>query len=168
MSFFLRLLFLWFHRSFCCSVLLFVLLLFWKQNQLDLFHHRLVWLRFLTEKFFPDQKTFQHYNRRDEENNRSLLSSNLSWFLFWNFWMSDQFILQLHFLSPCLLLSFSLIFKAIFLENSTGKLCSHQEIYPGFLIAFVCKNRNSTFFFLPIFSKFSNLFICTSPISKKS
>ena len=58
--------------------------------------------------------------------------------------------------------------KQHFLEISTRKLCSHQEIYPGFLIAVVCKNRNSTFFFLPIFSKFSNLFIYTSPTSKKS
>ena len=57
--------------------------------------------------------------------------------------------------------------KQPLLEISTRKLCSHQEIYPGFLIAFVCKNRNSTFFFLPNFSKFSNLFKYTSPISKK-
>ena len=58
--------------------------------------------------------------------------------------------------------------KQPFLEISTRNLCSHQENYPGFLIVFVLKNRNSTFFFLPIFSKFSNLFIYTSPLSKKS
>ena len=49
----------------------------------------------------------------------------------------------------CLLLYFSLIFKAFFLEKSTGKLCSHQEIYPGILIAFVCKKTNN-----PLFSSF--------------
>ena len=54
--------------------------------------------------------------------------------------------------------------KQPFREISTRKLCSHQEILPSFLVAFVCKNRNSTFFFLPIFSKFSNLFIYTSTI----
>ena len=58
--------------------------------------------------------------------------------------------------------------KQPFLEFSTRKLCSHQEIYPGFLVAFVCKNRNSIFFFLPVFSKSSNLFIYNSPISKKN
>ena len=58
--------------------------------------------------------------------------------------------------------------KQHFLEISTRKLCSHQEIHPGFLVAFVCKNRNSTTFFLPHFSKFSNLSIYTSPISKKN
>ena len=57
--------------------------------------------------------------------------------------------------------------KQPFLEISTRKLCSHQEIYPGFLIAFVCKIRNCTFIFLPHFSKFSNLFIYYSPFSKK-
>ena len=57
--------------------------------------------------------------------------------------------------------------KQPFLEMSTRKLCSHQEIYPGFLVAFVCKNRNSIFFFLLVFSKSSNLFIYNSPISKK-
>ena len=57
--------------------------------------------------------------------------------------------------------------KQPFLEFSTRKLCSHQEIYPGFLVAFVCKNRNSILFFLPVFSKSSNLFIYNTPISKK-
>ena len=131
-------------------------------------------LIFLIENsFFSNQKTFQHYNRRDEENDRSLLSSKLFWFLFWVFWRSDHFFaiafvesLFATVLSYCNFLTATV--KQPFLEISTSKLCSHQEIHPGFLVAFVCKNRKSTFFFLPIFSKFSNLFIYTSPIKKKS
>ena len=97
---------------------------------------------------------------------------NLFWILFWVFWMSDHFFaIAFHeslfatVLSYCNFLTATV--KQPFLEISTRKLCSHQEIYPGFLISFVCKNQNSIFFFLPIFSKFSNLFIYTSPISKK-
>ena len=126
----------------------------------------------IEESFFSTQKTFQHYNRRDEENDRSLLSSKIFWFLFWFFWMSDHFFaiafletLFATLISYCNFLTATV--KRPFLEFSTRKLCSHPEIYPGFLVAFVCKNRNSIFFFLPVFSKSSNLFIYNSPISKK-
>ena len=131
-------------------------------------------LIFLIEKsFFSNQKTFQPYNRRDEENDRNLLSSKLFWFLFWFFWMSYRFfaIAFLESLFATVLSDYNFLTATVkqpFLEISTRNICSHQENYPGFLIVFVLKNRNSTFFFLPIFSKFSNLFIYTSPLSKKS
>ena len=146
-----------------------MLLLFWKHNKLELFHHHLVWLSFLIWKFYFKIKRLSNIITGGMKKVIGVFCHQI-----YSDFCSEFFGWAINLFCNCI--SWVLVCYCIFLWFLQQFFLKTQRenyvLIKKFILVFwkplFVKNEHSTIFFLPHFSKFSNLFIYYSPISKKN